>query len=101
MPEKNQLQQLDARKTKINDDTLAHLAKATQLEKAWLSETSITNAGLAHLSGLDKLVVLDIAHTKVDGASGRIIGGRLKPTRFDMKAFIGRKARITTADMMT
>ena len=58
-------------KTAITDDDLALVAKFEWLETLDLSDTPITDAGLAHLHGLKKLKQLDLTRTQhVRGADG-------------------------------
>ena len=47
-----QLEELDAADTLVDDDGVAYLKGLTSISKLWLSNSKITDAGLAHLGGL-------------------------------------------------
>ena len=53
---------------KVTDASLAHLSGLTSLESLHLSRTQITDAGLAHLTGLTALEHLDLSYNEVADA---------------------------------
>ena len=59
------LKKLNLDYTPMSDAGLAHLSGLTNLEELWLNSTDITDAGLAHLKKLSKLKLLDLYHTLV------------------------------------
>ena len=59
------LEELHLTDTKITDAGLAHLKSLTKLNILGLSGTQISNAGLEHLAGLTKLGNLSLVHTRV------------------------------------
>ena len=59
------LTSLNLSNTKITDAGLAHLKGLTNLEKLWLYKTNVTDAGLAHLKGFKKLNGLNLSFTLV------------------------------------
>jgi Ran GTPase-activating protein (RanGAP) involved in mRNA processing and transport len=54
--------------SQVTDAGLAHLRGLTNLEVLHLSDTHVSDAGLVHLSGLVKLAVLDLSKTHVSNA---------------------------------
>jgi hypothetical protein len=64
-----QLQRLDLRGTPINDAGLEAVANFRELEELWLSgDSSLTDAGLVHISGLPKLHDLRLDKTRITDA---------------------------------
>jgi hypothetical protein len=51
--------------TKVEDASLAHLARLKGLKSLLLEDTPITDAGLVHLAGLPGLKSLNLANTRV------------------------------------
>ena len=68
----NQLRELDLSDTKVTDEGLAVLAELPHLEELRLARTAITDAGFQkHLSGKTSLRKLDLTGTKVKGKTKR------------------------------
>ena len=59
---------LDLSDTSVSDAGLAHLSGLTGLQRLYLSDTGVTDAGLAHLTGLTGLHVLYLYRTRVTDA---------------------------------
>ena len=60
-----QIYDLNLSNTKVTDAGLAALAKMTNLHRLHLEKTAVTDAGLAHLKGLENLEYLNLYHTGV------------------------------------
>ncbi len=60
--------------TSISDAGLAHIAHLTNLKRISLWKTRITNAGLKHLAAMSELEAIDLDHTKVDNNGLRHLG---------------------------
>ncbi|MCH8048340.1 MAG: hypothetical protein IID44_31985 [Planctomycetes bacterium] len=61
------LETLDLSETKVTDRGLAYLSTLTRLEKLFLDETKVTDAGLRYLKPLVKLDVLALSGTPITG----------------------------------
>lgn len=61
------LETLDLSETKVTDRGLAYLSSLAQLEKLFLDETKVTDAGLRYLKPLVKLDVLALNGTPITG----------------------------------
>ncbi|MCH7728516.1 MAG: PD40 domain-containing protein, partial [Planctomycetes bacterium] len=53
---------------KATDDTLANIAKLTELETLIISNIAVSDVGIQHVSNLTKLVYLELSHTCVSNA---------------------------------
>jgi Leucine-rich repeat (LRR) protein len=62
------LEELDLSNSQITDAGLAHLKTLTKLEDLDLSATNVTDAGLAYLEGLSALKYVYLRGTKVTAA---------------------------------
>ena len=59
--------EVDFRGTGSNND-LSHVAHLESLERLWIEDTAVTDAGLSHLKGLTRLTFLSLSHTNVSDA---------------------------------
>jgi hypothetical protein len=50
------------------DTTLAEVGRLNQLQRLWLNDASVSDAGLVHLKGLSSLRALDLVGTQVTDA---------------------------------
>lgn len=69
--------------TAITDDGLAHLQGLTDLQNLCLRRTAVTDAGLAHLRGLTELQDLDLEKTKVTDQGVRQLQQALPNARIE------------------
>lgn len=51
--------------TEVTDRGLAHLSRLTNLRYLWLDDTRVTDAGLEYLKGLPDIHILGVANTSV------------------------------------
>ena len=65
--------------TTLTDAGLVHVSRLTKLKRLTLEDTQVTDAGLVHLSGLSNLQWLDLWGTKV-GYTGLVHLKGLTPT---------------------
>ena len=79
------LERLYLSDTEVTDAGLVHLKGLTKLEVLWLTSTKVTDAGLVHLKGLTKLERLSLGGTKVTDAGIQ----ELKKALPDCKIFDG------------
>src|SRR5947209_5929419 len=56
---------------------LAHLKGMAGLQRLWLNDTKVTDAGMAHLNGMTKLERLWLANTRVTDAGATNLEGAL------------------------
>jgi hypothetical protein len=56
------------RDTQADNGTLALLGRLTALQRLWIANTRVTDAGLVHLKGLHRLQELSLAETQVTDA---------------------------------
>jgi hypothetical protein len=80
----------------VTDDDLAFLAFTPETQNLSLGRTSVTDAGLQHVSGLTQLEWLDVAHTAVGDAGLACV----KPAKH-LNHLIAEHTRITDAAMET
>jgi len=63
-----QLQFLSLSESRVTDAGLAHLKGMARLETLWLGGTQVTDAGLVHLRGLTSLTSAMLCRTQVTAA---------------------------------
>ena len=84
---------LDVSNTRISDRGLAHLKGLTWLQSLELGNTKLTDAGLACLQGLPNLHSLEVSNTQVSVAGLNLFTGR---KRF---RFLVARTQVTAGDV--